>query len=156
MPLAARQVHSPVCAVAGIARLGTGVAGLLRAVAAAAYHPLAPTTFCVSRLVFLDQEVFIDAFSEGQFLSRAELQDILVHIVPDSTNPMYLRATRNSDVWARVLRNLINVFKERNLAPELCGAISLLICQGPEGADSLAQRAIRMQVRGSWWCGGWW
>ena len=92
------------------------------------------------------QEVFIDAFSQGHFLTRTELQDILVHIVPDSTNPMYLRATRNSDVWARVLRNLINVYKERNLAMELCGAIALLVCQGPDGADSLAQRAIRMQV----------
>ncbi len=47
---------------------------------------------------------------------------------------------------ARVLRNLINVFKERSLAPELCGAISLLICEGLDGPDSLAQRAIRMQV----------
>ena len=93
------------------------------------------------------QEVFIDAFSQGHFLTRTELQDILVHIVPDSTNPMYLRATRNSDVWARVLRTLINVYKERNLATELCGAIALLVCQGPDGADSLAQRAIRMQVR---------
>jgi hypothetical protein len=105
-------------------------------------------------------------------MTRTELQDILMHIVPDSTNPAYLKATRNSDVWsgarpavctyhvsgthhyslwlchrARVLRNLINVFKERNLASELCGAISLLICQGADGADSLAQRAIRMQVR---------
>ncbi len=48
---------------------------------------------------------------------------------------------------SRVLRNLINVFKERNLAPELCGAISLLICDGSDGPDWLAQRAIRMQVR---------
>ncbi len=45
------------------------------------------------------QEIFIDAFSEGQFHTRAELQDILVHIVTDSTNPTYLRPVKNSEVW---------------------------------------------------------
>jgi hypothetical protein len=45
------------------------------------------------------QEVFIDAFSGGEFLSRQELQDILMHIVPDPTNPQYLSATRNGDIW---------------------------------------------------------
>ncbi len=50
--------------------------------------------------------MFIDAFSQGQQLTRTELQDILLHIVPDSTNPDYLRAVRNSDVWC-VLRDMM-------------------------------------------------
>lgn len=45
------------------------------------------------------QEVFIDPFEGGRFLTRSELQDILLHIVPDPTNPEYLRAIRNRDVW---------------------------------------------------------
>ena len=43
-----------------------------------------------------------------------------------------------------MIRNLINVFKERVLLPELCGAITLLLCI--DGPDALAQRTLRMQV----------
>ena len=53
----------------------------------------------VSRVLHVAQEIFIDAFSEGQFHTRSELQDILVHIVTDSTNPAYLRPVKNSEVW---------------------------------------------------------
>jgi hypothetical protein len=45
---------------------------------------------------------------------------------------------------ARVIRNLINVFKERVLLPELCGAISLLFCV--DGPDALAHRTLRLQT----------
>ena len=45
------------------------------------------------------QEVFIDAFSGGQFMTRSELHDILMHIVPDHTNPVYLAGVRHGDVW---------------------------------------------------------
>ena len=52
------------------------------------------------------QETFLDPFEGGRFLTRAELQDILLHIVPDNTNPEYLRAIRNRDVWCALLTSL--------------------------------------------------
>jgi hypothetical protein len=63
----------------------------------ALFHWQQHLNYCACCFVF--QETFIDPFEGGRFLSRTELQDILLHIVPDPTNPEYLRSIRNRDVW---------------------------------------------------------
>ena len=89
-----------------------------------------------------DKEQFIDPFDNGNYLSRADAEELVRANTGRSFVPEYLAKSGERDIVLRMLRNLMGVAQESDPSAELLSYVETVVALQPDSAFDRWSRAV--------------
>ena len=89
-----------------------------------------------------DKEQFIDPFNNGNYLSRADAEELVRANTGRSFVPEYLAKSGERDIVLRMLRNLMGVAQESDPSAELLSYVETVVALQPDSAFDRWSRAV--------------
>ena len=89
-----------------------------------------------------DKEQFIDPFDNGNYLSRADAEELVRANTGRSFVPEYLAKSGERDIVLRMLRNLMGVAQESEPSAELLSYVETVVALQPDSAFDRWSRAV--------------
>ena len=89
-----------------------------------------------------DFEQFIDPFDNGNYLSRADAEELVRANTGRSFVPEYLAKSGERDIVLRMLRNLMGVAQESDPSAELLSYVETVVALQPDSAFDRWSRAV--------------
>ena len=89
-----------------------------------------------------DKEQFIDPFDNGNYLSRADAEELVRANTGRSFVPEYLAKAGERDIVLRMLRNLMGVAQESDPSAELLSYVETVVALQPDSAFDRWSRAV--------------
>ena len=89
-----------------------------------------------------DKEQFIDPFDNGNYLSRADTEELVRANTGRSFVPEYLAKSGERDIVLRMLRNLMGVAQESDPSAELLSYVETVVALQPDSAFDRWSRAV--------------
>jgi len=97
---------------------------------------------------FSGDDLFIDAFHRGQFLSAKDCRDLLQRNAPDLVfRNQFLEPISSMRVFLRMLANLLNVYKGTGQHDQLIGIVEQILYLKPDSLDEFVLKLRVMMVQ---------